>query len=136
VTAALWDGNDGQCDHVQASQTRHSSARSISPHDEVSIDDLTTGVQHDEVFQAGYGRQQWLSSDAGAAQNYPPSREGAPHANQLRRRRAQTPYKWHLDEVFLKINAKLHYLWRAVDQHGNVLDMLMQRRRNKQAAKK
>jgi putative transposase len=61
---------------------------------------------------------------------------GQQYANQLRRRRAQTAYKWHLDEVFLKINGKLHYLWRAVDQHGNVLDILVQRRRNKQAAKK
>jgi putative transposase len=43
---------------------------------------------------------------------------GQQYANQLRRRRAQTGDKWHLDEVFLKINGKLHYLWRAVDQHG------------------
>jgi putative transposase len=57
-------------------------------------------------------------------------------AKQLRRRRAQTGDKWHLDEVFLKINGKLHYLWRAVDQEGNVLDILVQSRRNKQAAKK
>jgi putative transposase len=57
-------------------------------------------------------------------------------AKQLRRRRAQTAYKWHLDEVFLKINGKLHYLWRAVDQEGNVLDILVQSRRNKQAANK
>jgi len=61
---------------------------------------------------------------------------GQQYANQLRRRRAQTGDKWHLDEVFLKINGKLHYLWRAVDQHGNVLDILVQSRRNKAAAKK
>jgi putative transposase len=61
---------------------------------------------------------------------------GQQYANQLRRRRARTGDKWHLDEVFLKINGKLHYLWRAVDQHGNVLDILVQSRRNKQAAKK
>jgi transposase-like protein len=42
----------------------------------------------------------------------------------------------HLDEVFLKINGKQHYLWRAVDQHGNVLDILVQSRRNKKSAKK
>jgi hypothetical protein len=41
-----------------------------------------------------------------------------------------------LDEVFLKINGKTHYLWRAVDQDSNVLDILVQNRRNKQAAKK
>lgn len=61
---------------------------------------------------------------------------GQQYANQLRRRRAQPGDKWHLDEVFLKINGKTHYLWRAVDQHGNVLDILVQSRRNKAAAKK
>src|SRR6266545_4332589 len=61
---------------------------------------------------------------------------GQHSANQLRRRPAQTGDKWHLDEVFLTITGKLHYLWRAVDQHGNVLDILVQSRRNKQAAKK
>jgi putative transposase len=45
-------------------------------------------------------------------------------ANQLRRRRAQLGDKTHCDEVFLKINGKKHYLWRAVDQDGNVLDIL------------
>ena len=44
--------------------------------------------------------------------------------------------RWHLDEVFLTINGKLQYLWRAVDQDGDVLDILVQPRRNKQAAKK
>src|SRR5712692_5127034 len=44
--------------------------------------------------------------------------------------------RWHLDEVFLKINGRLHYLWRAVDQDGDVLDILVQSRRDKKAAKK
>ncbi|MBC8162942.1 MAG: IS6 family transposase, partial [Roseiflexaceae bacterium] len=44
--------------------------------------------------------------------------------------------KWHLDEVFLRINGKQHYLWRAVDQAGNLLDILVQSRRNKRAALK
>jgi putative transposase len=61
---------------------------------------------------------------------------GQQFANQLHRRRAQPGDKWHADEVFLKINGKTHYLWRAVDQHGNVLDTLVQRRRNKGAALK
>ncbi len=58
------------------------------------------------------------------------------YANQLRRRRARPGDKWFLDEVFLKINGKTQYLWRAVDQEGNVLDILVQSRRNKAAAKK
>ncbi len=61
---------------------------------------------------------------------------GQTFANELRRRRARPGDKWHLDEVFLKINGKTHYLWRAVDQEGNVLYILVQSRRNKDAAKK
>ncbi len=61
---------------------------------------------------------------------------GQAYANQLRRRRPRPGDKWHLDEVFLKINGKTHYLWRAVDQQGNVLDILVQSRRNKAAARK
>ena len=61
---------------------------------------------------------------------------GQTFANQLRHRRVRPGDKWHLDEVFLKINGKTHYLWRAVDQDGNVLDVLVQSRRNKAAAKK
>jgi putative transposase len=44
--------------------------------------------------------------------------------------------KWHLDEVALKIAGAKHRLWRAVDQAGVVLDVLVQRRRDKQAAKR
>ena len=55
-------------------------------------------------------------------------------AEELRRRRPQPDDKWHLDEVYLKINGRTHYLWRAVDQQGVVLDILVQSRRNKGAA--
>jgi putative transposase len=61
---------------------------------------------------------------------------GQTYANQLRRRRPQPGDTWHLDEVFLTIHGERHYLWRAVDQDGNVLDILVQRRRDKHAAKK
>jgi putative transposase len=61
---------------------------------------------------------------------------GQSSANQLRRRRPQPGDKWHLDEVFLSISGKRHYLWRAVDQDGHILDILVQRRRDKAAAKK
>ena len=61
---------------------------------------------------------------------------GQAYANELRRRRPQPGDKWHLDEVFIRINGTLHYLWRAVDQHGNVLDVLVQSRRNAKAAKR
>jgi putative transposase len=55
---------------------------------------------------------------------------GQAFANGLRRRRARPGDKWHLDEVFIKINGKTHYLWRAVDQHGTVLDILVTSRRD------
>jgi putative transposase len=61
---------------------------------------------------------------------------GQRYANQLRRRRPQPGDKWHLDEVFLTIQGARQYLWRAVDQEGNILDILVQRRRDKQAAKR
>ncbi len=61
---------------------------------------------------------------------------GQQYANDLRRRRPQPGDKWYLDEVFLTINGKTAYLWRAVDQYGAVLDILVQSRRNKGAAKK
>ena len=61
---------------------------------------------------------------------------GQTYATALRRRRPKPGDKWHLDEVFLKINGRQHYLWRAVDQDGTVLDILVQSRRNKVAAKK
>ena len=54
--------------------------------------------------------------------------------NALRRRRARPGDKWHLEEVFIKITGKTHYLWRAVDQHGNVLDILVTSRRDAKAA--
>jgi putative transposase len=60
---------------------------------------------------------------------------GQPYANALRQRRPRPGDKWHLDEVFLTIKGKRHYLWRAVDEEGNILDILVQRRRDKKAAK-
>jgi putative transposase len=61
---------------------------------------------------------------------------GQAYANQLHRRRARPGAIWHLDEVFLTINKQRYYLWRAVDQDGDILDILVQKRRNKAAAKK
>lgn len=62
-------------------------------------------------------------------------RFGRTYAKRLKRRRPQSGDKWFLDEVFVRIRGKLHYLWRAVDQHGHVLDVLVQSRRNTKAAK-
>ncbi len=61
---------------------------------------------------------------------------GQTFANGLRHRRPRPGDRWHLDEVFIRINGRTHYLWRAVEQDAEVLDILVQRRRNKKAAKK
>jgi putative transposase len=57
-------------------------------------------------------------------------------AADLRRRRPKPHSTWHLDEVFIKIDGRLVYLWRAVDAEGEVLDVLVQSKRNKRAALK
>ena len=57
-------------------------------------------------------------------------------AADLRKRRPKPHTTWHLDEVYLKIDGRMVYLWRAVDAEGEVLDVLVQTRRNKRAALK
>ena len=54
----------------------------------------------------------------------------------LRKRRPRAHTTWHLDEVYLKIDGRLVYLWRAVDSEGEVLDVLVQAKRNRHAALK
>jgi transposase-like protein len=61
---------------------------------------------------------------------------GLGYARKLRRLRPRPDARWHLDEVFVSINGKRMYLWRAVDSEGEVLDILVQSRRNKKAALK
>jgi putative transposase len=57
-------------------------------------------------------------------------------ANKIRRRLPAPGDKWHLDEVVISISGKKYWHWRAVDQHGIVLDILVQRRRDAKAAKR
>ena len=69
------------------------------------------------------------------------NRFGPMFASEIRRKRVQqmraySKWKWHLDEVFVKINGERHYLWRAVDHEGEVLESVVTKRRNKQAALK
>ena len=59
---------------------------------------------------------------------------GATVAQRLRRRRPRPSDRWHLDEMVVRIAGRRMYLWRAVDHEGEILDMLVQRRRNKRAA--
>src|SRR3954453_13480972 len=59
---------------------------------------------------------------------------GKQYADGLRRRRARTGGKWHLGRIFLKIRGITHSLWRAVDQNGVVLDVLVQPKPDRFAA--
>ena len=61
---------------------------------------------------------------------------GPEYARNLKRRQGRLGDIWHLDEVFVKIRGERHYLWRAVDQDGDVIDILVQRHRNARAAKR
>jgi putative transposase len=61
---------------------------------------------------------------------------GAEYARRLRRHRPRVGKRWHVDEVFLRIGGVIHYLWRAVDQNGQVVDILVQKRRDRAAAER
>ncbi len=92
-------------------------------------------------FALSYRDVEELLAERGVIVTYETVRQwcrkfGQVYAHGLRRRRPRPGDKWHLDEVFIAINGATHYLWRAVDQDGNVLDILVQSRRNKQAARK
>ena len=82
-----------------------------------------------------------LPAERGIVMSYETVRRWVNHfgpkiAADLRKRRPKPHAIWHLDEVYLKIDGRLVYLWRAVDAEGEVLDVLVQTRRNKRAALK
>jgi putative transposase len=67
------------------------------------------------------------------------NRFGPLFAREIRKKRVSHPqnysnWKWHLDEVFVKINGETHYLWRAVDHEGEVLETFVSKRRDRNAA--
>ena len=64
------------------------------------------------------------------------NRFGPEYARKLKKRQGRLGDTWYLDEVFMKVRGELHYLWRAVDQDGDTIDILVQKRRNKAAAKR
>ncbi|MDA0338732.1 MAG: IS6 family transposase [Proteobacteria bacterium] len=67
------------------------------------------------------------------------NRFGPVFASEIRKKRSAshqswTQWRWHLDEVFVRINGETHYLWRAVDHEGEVLESFVTKRRNRAAA--
>ena len=92
-------------------------------------------------FDLSFRDVEEMMTSRGVSLSYETVREwclkfGQTYANGLRRRSPRPGDQWYLDEVFLKINGRIHYLWRAVDQDGVVLDILVQNRRDQKAAKK
>jgi putative transposase len=82
-----------------------------------------------------------LLAERGIAVSYETVRRWVNHfgpmiAAELRKRRPKPDTTWHLDEVYLKIAGRMVYLWRAVDAEGEVLDVLVQSKRNRHAALK
>src|ERR1700722_11194852 len=82
-----------------------------------------------------------LLAERGIAVSYETVRRWVNHfgpmiAADLRKRRPKPDTTWHLDEVYLKIDGRMVYLWRAVDAEGEALDVLVQSKRNKHAALK
>jgi len=61
---------------------------------------------------------------------------GSEYARALKRRQGRLGDTWHLDELFVRIRGQQHYLWRAVDQDGDVIDILLQPRRDRRAAER
>jgi putative transposase len=61
---------------------------------------------------------------------------GPGYARDLKRHQGRLGDSWHLDEVFIRINGQQHYLWRAADQDGDVIDILVQPRRDERAAER
>ncbi len=61
---------------------------------------------------------------------------GPQYARSIRKKQGRLRDIWHVDELFVRIQGRQVYLWRAVDQDGDVLDILVTRRRDKRAAKR
>src|SRR6266566_4971764 len=92
-------------------------------------------------FTLGFHDVEDLLAERGIAISYETVRRWVNHfgpiiAAELRKRRSKPHTTWHLDEVYLKIDGRMVYLWRAVDAEGEVLDVLVQSKRNKHAALK
>ena len=90
-------------------------------------------------FALSYRNIEEMMAKRGVPVTYETVREwclkfGSLYAVLLRSKRARMGSKWHLDEVFIKMNGIQHYLWRAVDQYGAVIDILVQPKRDRWAA--
>ena len=116
-------------------QTKTNSARGYRfPRDIISH-----GVWLYHRFSLSFRDVEDLLAERGVLVTYETVRQccrkfGPAYARTLRSRQGQRGGIWHMDEVLVQIRGERHYLWRAVDQDGDVLDILVQRYRNAHAA--
>jgi len=92
-------------------------------------------------FALSFREVEELLAERGVVVSYETIRQwcqkfGPRYARKLRRRQGRLGDIWHLDELFVNIQGKRHHLWRAVDQDGDVIDLLVQQHRNAHAAKR
>jgi putative transposase len=92
-------------------------------------------------FSLSYRDVEEMMAERGIVVSYESIREwclkfGAIYSKRIRSRRGRLGDRWHLDEMLIRVNGRLQYLWRAVDHEGEVLDILVQPRRDKRAARK
>ncbi len=92
-------------------------------------------------FSLSFREVEELLAERGVTVSYEAVRQwclkfGATFAKKLRHRRGRPGDTWYLDEMFITMGGKRYYLWRAVDQDGETLDILVQTRRNTRAAKR
>ena len=93
------------------------------------------------VFSLSFRDVELMLAERGVIVSYESVRRwcqkfGQSFANRMRQHRPRPGDKWYMDEVFIRIQGVQHYLWRAVDQDGVVLDILVQPRRDAKAAKR
>jgi putative transposase len=122
-----------------AYECSHRTCPSTSSHVNYAVSIIAHAVWLYFRFALSYRDVEELLAERGVIVTYETIRQwcqkfGQAYANELRRRRPRPGDKWHLDEVFVSINGVEHYLWRAGDQDGTVLDILVQPKRDKRAA--
>src|SRR5262249_33175814 len=97
-----------------------------------SLNSLVNILLDNPMTQFSFG---WILSLNWLSQLWGPV-HGVDYVRKLKRRQGRLGDHWHVDEVFLRINGQLQYLWRAIDQDGDVIDILVQPRRDRRAAER
>ena len=100
---------------------------------------ISHAVWLDHRFSLSFRDVEVLLAERGVTVTYEAIRQwcltfGLDNARRLRRRRGRLGDTWYLDEVFVKIQGRQQYLWRAVDEDGDVIHILVQSRRNRGAS--